>query len=177
MLARLGSGGTGRWPSAGERHAAEGRWYSGVELHRLWNVEKKSVPGLAWWDQNSKRVCQESFRDLDRALRGFLASRQGRRKGRRVGFPKFKKRGRARGSFRFSTGAMRCAGRAVTLPRLGAIATFESTRKLRNQGTSPDARPRTQVHQSTPTHTRQPTAANPSRRSPRAHKPDVSHPA
>ena len=130
MLARLGSGGTGRWPSAGERHAAEGRWYSGVELHRLWNVEKKSVPGLAWWDQNSKCLYQESFRDLDRALRDFLASRQGKRKGRRVGFPKFKKRGRARGSFRFSTGAMRCAGRAVTLPRLGAIATFESTRKL-----------------------------------------------
>ena len=51
-------------------------------------------------------------------------------KGRRLGFPRFKKRGRCRDSFRFSTGAIRCAGTTVTLPRLGTIRTYESTRKL-----------------------------------------------
>src|SRR5262249_34938790 len=35
-----------------------------------------------------------------------------------------------RDSFRFSTGAMRCCGTTVTLPRLGTIATHEPTRKL-----------------------------------------------
>jgi putative transposase len=113
-----------------DRYATEGRWWSGVELHRLWNAAKKTDPALAWWGENSKCVYQEAFRDLDRALRVFVKSRNGEREGRRLGFPRFKKRGRARDSFRFGTGVMRCAGRAVTLPRLGTIGTHESTRKL-----------------------------------------------
>jgi putative transposase len=113
-----------------ERYAAEGRWYPGTELHRLWNQVKKADPALAWWGQNSKCCYQEAFRDLDRALRDFIASKKGERKGRRVDFPRFKKRGRCRDSFRFSTGAIRCAGSTVTLPRVGIIRTHESTRKL-----------------------------------------------
>ncbi|WP_344888844.1 RNA-guided endonuclease TnpB family protein [Actinomadura meridiana] len=112
------------------RHQTEGKWWSGTELHRLWNQAKKTDPALGWWAENSKCVYQEAFRDLDRALREFVRSRNGRRKGRRLGFPRFKRRGRCRDSFRFSTGAMRCAGRTVTLPRLGTIGTHESTRKL-----------------------------------------------
>jgi putative transposase len=113
-----------------ERYAAEGKWYSAADLHRLWNAQKKADPALAWWAENSKCAYQEAFRDLDRALRDFTASRAGGRKGRRLGFPRFKKRGKCRDSFRFSTGAMRCAGSTVTLPRLGAVRTHESTRKL-----------------------------------------------
>jgi putative transposase len=113
-----------------ERYEAEGRWWSGVDLHKLWNAEKKADPSLAWWGENSKCAYQEAFRDLDRALRDFIKSKKGDRKGRRLGFPRFKKRGRCRDSFRFGAGVMRCAGRAVTLPRLGIIATHESTRKL-----------------------------------------------
>jgi len=113
-----------------ERYRTEGKWYSGTELHRLWNLEKKFDPALAWWGENSKCVYQEAFRDLDRALGNFIKSRKGERKGRRLGFPRFKKRGKCRDSFRFSTGTIRCAGPTVTLPRLGTIATYESTRKL-----------------------------------------------
>jgi putative transposase len=113
-----------------ERYAAEGTWYSALELHRLWNAQKKADPALAWWGENSKCAYQEAFRDLDRALRDFVRSRKGDRKGRRVGFPRFKKQGRCKDSFRFSAGVMRCAGRTVTLPRLGVIRTHESTRKL-----------------------------------------------
>ncbi|WP_344891602.1 IS607 family element RNA-guided endonuclease TnpB [Actinomadura meridiana] len=112
------------------RHQAEGTWWSATDLHRLWNQTKKADPTLGWWAQNSKCVYQEAFRDLDRALRDFVRSRNGQRKGRRLGFPRFKKWGRCRDSFRFSTGVMRCAGRTVTLPRLGTIGTHESTRKL-----------------------------------------------
>jgi putative transposase len=32
-----------------ERYRAERRWYSGAELHRRWNAQKKADPGLAWW--------------------------------------------------------------------------------------------------------------------------------
>ncbi|MGE5132966.1 MAG: IS607 family element RNA-guided endonuclease TnpB [Gemmatimonadota bacterium] len=113
-----------------ERYATEGKWYSANDLHRLWNVAKKTDPALAWWGQNSKCVYQEAFSNLDRALANFIKSKKGLRKGRRLGFPKVKKRGRCRDSFRFSTGAMRCAGATVTLPRLGTIRTHESTRKL-----------------------------------------------
>ena len=113
-----------------QRYQAGGRWYSGMELHKLWNAAKKADPALAWWAENSKCVYQEAFRDLDRALRDFLASKKGQRKGKRLGFPRFKKRGRCRDSFRFSTGAIGCTGTTVTLPRLGTIRTHESTRKL-----------------------------------------------
>jgi putative transposase len=113
-----------------ERYRAEGKWYSAAELHKLWNAEKKANPALAWWSENSKCVYQEAFRDLDAALRAFARSKKGDREGRRVGFPQLKKRGKCRDSARFSTGAIRCAGKTVTLPRLGTIATHESTRKL-----------------------------------------------
>ena len=112
-----------------ERYVAEGRWYSGAELHRLWNAEKKADPAFSWWDQNSKCAYQEAFRDLDRALRDFTKSKRGQRKGKQLGFPRFKKRGRCRDAFRL-TGAIGCGQATVRLPRLGTIKTHESTRKL-----------------------------------------------
>ena len=113
-----------------ERYEAEGKWYSAVDLHKLWNAEKKADPVLGWWGENSKCAYQEAFRDLDRALRDFTAPEKGTRKGRRLGFPRFKKRGKCRDSFRYGAGVMRCAGQTVTLPRLGTLRTHESTRKL-----------------------------------------------
>jgi putative transposase len=110
------------------RYETEGKWYSAAELHRLWNAEKKAEPTLAWWGENSKCAYQEAFRDLDRALHDFIKSKKGLRKGKRLGFPKAKKRGKCKDSFRFGAGVMRCSGTTVTLPRLGAIRTHESTR-------------------------------------------------
>jgi putative transposase len=123
-----------------ERYDAEGTWYSAIDLHKLWNAEKKMDPALAWWGENSKCAYQEAFRDLDRALRDFIASRKGSRNGRRLGFPRFKKRGKCRDSFRFGSGVMRCTEATVTLPRLGTIATHESTRKLSRRLDSGTAR-------------------------------------
>jgi putative transposase len=113
-----------------ERYEAEGKWYSAIDLHKLWNAEKKANPGLAWWSENSKCAYQEAFRNLDRALRDFIKSRKGERGGRRLGFPRFKKRGKCRDSFRLDGGVLRCTGATVTLPKLGTIRTHESTRKL-----------------------------------------------
>ena len=59
-----------------ERYAAEGKWYSGIDLHKLWNAAKKADPALAWWSENSKCAYQEAFRDLDRALRDFTSRRR-----------------------------------------------------------------------------------------------------
>ena len=112
-----------------DRYRAERRWYSGAELHTLWNAQKKADPALAWWEQNSKCAYQEAFRDLDRALRQFIRSKKGERQGPRLGFPRFKKKGKCRDSFRL-TGTLRCGRGTVTLPRPGVIRTCESTRKL-----------------------------------------------
>jgi putative transposase len=113
-----------------ERYTAEHKWYSGTDLHKLWNAAKKADPALAWWSENSKCVYQEAFRDLDRALKDFIKSKKGERKGRRLGFPKVKKRGRCKDSFRLHADPARCSGTTVTLPKLGTIRTHESTRKL-----------------------------------------------
>jgi putative transposase len=113
-----------------ERYETERKWYSGAELHKLWNSEKKSSPDLAWWGENSKCAYQEAFRDLDRALKDFVKSKKGVRKGKKLGFPRFKKRGKCRDSFRFSTGTIRCGRESVILPRLGEVRIHESGRKL-----------------------------------------------
>lgn len=78
--------------------------------------------------------------DASPALRDFDKSRKGLRKGKRLGFPKVKKRGKCRDSFRFGGGAIRCAGTTVILPRLGTIRTHESTRKLGRRLTNGTAR-------------------------------------
>ena len=63
-----------------------------------------------------------------------LVGLQGRptRKGRRVGFPRFKGKRRSRLACRFTTGAIRVEPdrHHVVLPRMGRIRTHESTRKL-----------------------------------------------
>jgi putative transposase len=112
-----------------ERYAAERKWYSGAELHKLWNAQKKAEPGLAWWAENSKCAYQEAFRNLERALEDFVKSGKGLRKGKKLRFPRYKKKGKARDSFRL-TGTMRIAGSTVTLPRLGRVSTHEPTGKL-----------------------------------------------
>ena len=83
-----------------------------------------------WWSENSKCAYQEPFRDLDRALTDFVKSKKRRRKGRRLGFPRFKKRGRCKDSFRLTGDRVACCGKRVTLTRIGTVATHESTRKL-----------------------------------------------
>jgi putative transposase len=112
-----------------ERYAAERKWYSAAELHKLWNAGKKADPALAWWSENSKCCYQEAFRNLERALRDFVKSKKGLRKGKKLGFPRRKKKGKAKDSFRL-TGTIRCAGGTVTLPRLGTVRTHEDTGKL-----------------------------------------------
>jgi putative transposase len=99
-----------------------------MELHRMWNAWKKQPGNCAWWSENSKCAYQEAFRDLDRACNAYWRAR---RSGRRVGFPRFKKKGRA-DHFRL-TDPVRVQPRAVVLPRIGAIRTKEVTTKLQGR--------------------------------------------
>jgi putative transposase len=98
-------------------------------LRREWNRAKDQV--APWWADNSKEAYSSGLDGLARALKNFSASRHGHGKGRPVGFPRFKRRGR-RDTCRFTTGAIRVLpdGKHIQLPRLGIIKTHESTRKL-----------------------------------------------
>ncbi|MGI9015878.1 MAG: IS607 family element RNA-guided endonuclease TnpB, partial [Euzebya sp.] len=80
----------------------------------------------------SKEAFNTGLAQLADALKNWAESRKGVRKGRPVGFPRFKSKARTRPSVAFTTGAIRCNPdrKSVTLPRLGRVPTHESTRKL-----------------------------------------------
>jgi putative transposase len=97
-------------------------------LSREWNRAKYEV--APWWASNSKEAYKSGLDALARALKGFLGSRLGERKGRSVGFPHFKKKGSPR-SFRVTTGSFGVLdGRHARLPRIGRLRTNEPTAKL-----------------------------------------------
>uniref|UniRef100_UPI001EF4325E helix-turn-helix domain-containing protein n=1 Tax=Frankia sp. CIT1 TaxID=2880974 RepID=UPI001EF4325E len=72
-------------------------------LRLAWNAAKHRV--APWWAECSKEAFSAGLDQLARGLKNVTDSRKGKRKGRRVGFPRFKKRGKARDSFRYTTGA------------------------------------------------------------------------
>jgi putative transposase len=99
-----------------------------AELHRLWNAEK---PRRSWVYGSSKCCGQEALRDLDDAFTRFWRWRK-TKKGRRVGFPRFRRKHGRRDSFRL-TGSIKVHPRSVTLPRIGCVRTKEPTEKFRGR--------------------------------------------
>jgi putative transposase len=99
-------------------------------LRREWNRAKYRV--APWWAENSKEAYSSGLDGLARALKNYSDSRAGHRKGRRVGFPRRKRKGRCRDACRFTTGPLRVEAdrKHITLPRIGMLRTHESTRKL-----------------------------------------------
>jgi putative transposase len=100
------------------------------------------VTGLAWRSEVCQQVFEEAAVDLGKGLQAWSDSRCGKRKGKRVGFPRFKKKARAVPSFRLrnkhpkgKAPAIRIGDngrpRSVTLPGIGQIAVFDDTRRLR----------------------------------------------
>jgi len=100
------------------------------ELRWEWNRAKQQV--APWWAENSKEAYNSGLDALAHALKNWSDSRNGRRKGRPVGFPRRKKKRRARVACRFTTGAIRVLPdrKHVQLPRIGIVKSHESTRKL-----------------------------------------------
>jgi putative transposase len=99
-------------------------------LRREWNQAKQQV--APWWAENSKEAYSSGLDGLARALKNWTDSRSGRRKGRPVGFPHRKRKGRCRDTCRFTTGAIKILPDRthIQLPRIGILKTHESTRKL-----------------------------------------------
>jgi putative transposase len=99
-------------------------------LRWAWNRAKQDV--APWWENNSKECYSSGLADLARGLANWKASKNGTRKGRRVGFPRFKSARRDEGRVRFSTGTMRVEGdrRTITMPVIGGLRSKENTRRV-----------------------------------------------
>lgn len=103
---------------------------------------KVVLTGLSWRREVCQQVFEEAAVDLGKGLAAWSDSRSGKRKGRRVGFPRFKKKTGGIASFRLRNkhpkgkpAAIRIGDndrpRSVTLPGIGAVGVHDDTRRLR----------------------------------------------
>ena len=99
-------------------------------LRKVWNRAKDEV--APWWATNSKECYSAGLADLVQALSNWSTSKNGKRPGRRVGFPRFKSGRRDAGRVRFTTGTMRLDGdrRTITVPVIGPLRSKENTRRV-----------------------------------------------
>ena len=101
-------------------------------LRRWWNTNKDALAvgddGVIWWTENSKEAYSSGLEALAKGLTNWSKSRRGDRKGRRVGFPRFKAKDRSTPRFAYTTG---CFGliqgdpKALRLPRIGRVHCME----------------------------------------------------
>ncbi|MGH7734254.1 MAG: IS607 family element RNA-guided endonuclease TnpB, partial [Gemmatimonadales bacterium] len=99
-------------------------------LRWAWNRAKNEV--APWWAANSKECYSSGLADLAQGFRNWSASKNGARKGRRIGFPRFKSARRDAARVRFTTGTMRVEDdrRTITVPVIGALRSKENTRRV-----------------------------------------------
>ena len=81
--------------------------WSHYALLRWWNANKDTLAvnpdtGVVWWSQNSKEAYSMALHSLAQGLSNWSKSRKGQRKGKRVGFPRFKSKNTAM-RFAYST--------------------------------------------------------------------------
>lgn len=97
---------------------------SAYSLRKALNAVKDDT--APWWGDNSKEAFATGTANAAKAFKNWNASRQGNRKGKKVGFPKFKKKSLTNdGAVRFTTGVIRLEGDYITVPRLGSIRLLE----------------------------------------------------
>ena len=97
-----------------KNNQGDDRFTDAMKQHKILNSMKKIE--FQWMYETSKCAPQEALRDLHRAFQNFY---RGMKKGQKIGFPRFKRRG-VRDSFRL-TGTIRFHERAIQLPRIGMV--------------------------------------------------------
>lgn len=116
----------------------------GADPAMAWSGERYEQP---WLHTVPRRVLVSGLQHADTAFKNWMSSAAGTRKGRRIGYPRFKKKGRSRDSFTIpspevmgpkGTPHLRGSGRTgviddyrhLRLAFLGTIRTHESTKRL-----------------------------------------------
>ena len=101
-------------------------------IRKRWNADKDTIAvgedGKPWWQENSKEAYSSGIEALAKGLSNWSKSRKGDRKGRRVGFPKFKSKSKTTPRFAYTAG---CFGlvkgdpKALKLPCIGRVHCME----------------------------------------------------
>lgn len=91
-----------------------------VELQKLVITQAKKTEARAWLSEVSNIPLQQSVADLEIAFKNFFDSCKGKRKGRKVGYPKFKKRSNSQ-SARFRIGGFSVKDEGVYLAKIGIV--------------------------------------------------------
>ena len=108
-----------------------GEWLSERTLRPRWNLVKQII--APWRTNLSQNAAKYAIIDFGQAAEGWGEYRRklkaGQRPGRRVGFPRFKRRKHEQG-FRADNGpdTVRVDGKAVILPKIGRVAMVEDLR-------------------------------------------------
>ena len=113
--------------------------WSHYGLLRWWNANKDALAvnrdtGVVWWSQNSKESYSMGLRDLAQGFSNWSKSRKGQRKGKRVGFPRFKSKNTTM-RFAYSTGFTTPTASdpyGLKLPRIGRVHCMENAYRLVN---------------------------------------------
>jgi putative transposase len=96
------------------------KWPSNSELQKLVITQAKKTGARDWLADVSVVALQQSVIDLGTAFKNFFESRSGKRKGKKVGFPKFKKRSN-RQSARLTQRGFALKGNKLSLAKLGGF--------------------------------------------------------
>ncbi|MGB8686300.1 MAG: transposase, partial [Microcoleus sp.] len=93
---------------------------SSVELQKVVITQAKKTEERVWLSEVSNIPLQQSVADLDIAFKNFFNSCKGKRKGRKVGYPKFKKRTNSQ-SARFRVGGFSIKNGGIYLAKIGIV--------------------------------------------------------
>jgi putative transposase len=94
---------------------------SSADLQKIVITQAKNTEERAWLGEVSCVPLQQSVADLDVAFKNFFNSCKGKRKGRKVGYPKFKKRTGSQ-SARFRVGGFSFKHRGIYLAKIGIVS-------------------------------------------------------
>lgn len=105
-----------------EAHAAGLPFVTSAELSKTYITNAKRTPEREWLADVSAVILQQSLRDLDTAFKNFFDSAKGKRKGPKVGPPRYKSKKDTRHSIRLNTNAfsIRDSG-AVYVAKVGDL--------------------------------------------------------
>ena len=96
------------------------KWPSNGELQKLCITHAKKTSERHWLSEVSNVSLQQSLRDLGQAFSNWFKYLKGGRKGKRVGFPQFKKKHNAQ-SFRLTSQGFSVKGQQVYLAKIGLV--------------------------------------------------------
>jgi len=96
------------------------KWPSMGDIKKQVTTQAKKTPERCWLTEVSSVVLQSSVIDLQTAFKNFFDSRSGKRKGLKMGFPRFKSK-HGKQSARFPSNGFSLKNNQLVLAKVGAI--------------------------------------------------------